>query len=204
MEDVLLVFNHETGEYEAAGIIFIENDGWNDYKVITLTFSDGTTTKIIYEHALFDLTLGKYVYITEQNYADFIGHEFAVQAENGFERVTMTDATLAVEYTGCYSLVTVYHLNYFVDGLFSIPGGITGLFNMFEYGEDLVYDAEQMQADIEEYGLFTYEDFEEFLPYEFYLAFPASYLKVSIGKGLMTFDDIYLYIDQFLVKNGLM
>ena len=204
MEDVLLVFNHETGEYEAAGIIFIENDGWNDYNVITLTFSDGTITKIIYEHALFDLTLGKYVYITEQNYADFIGHEFAVQGENGFERVTMTDATLAVEYTGCYSLVTVYHLNYFIDGLFSIPGGITGLFNMFEYGEDLVYDAEKMQADIEEYGLFTYEDFEEFLPYEFYLAFPASYLKVSIGKGLMTFDDIYLYIDQFLVKNGLM
>ena len=78
------------------------------------------------------------------------------------------------------------------------------MFNMFEYGEDLVYDAEQMQADIEEYGLFTYEDFEDFLPYEFSLAFPASYLKVSIGKGLMTFDDIYLYIDQFLVKNGLM
>ena len=204
MEDILLVFNHETGEYEPAGIIFIENDGWDYYNVITLTFSDGTTTKIIYEHALFDLTLNKYVYITEQNYADFIGHEFAMQGEDGFERVTMTDATLAVEYTGCFSLVTVYHLNYFIDGLFSIPGGITGLFNMFEYGDDLVYDAEKMQADIEEYGLFTYEDFEEFLPYEFYLAFPASYLKVSIGKGMMTFDDIFVYIEQFLVKNGLM
>ncbi len=204
MDDILLVFNHETGEYEAAGIIFIENDGWKEYNVITLTFSDGTTTKLIYEHAYFDLTLNKYVYITEQNHTDFIGHEFAMQSENGFERVTMTDATLAVEYTGCYSLVTVYHLNYFVDGLFSIPGGITGLFNIFEYGDDLVYDEEKMQADIEEYGLFTYEDFEEFLPYEFYVAFPASYLKVSIGKGLMTFDDIYLYIEQFLVKNGLM
>jgi hypothetical protein len=204
MDDVLLVFNHETGEYEAAGIIFIENDGWKEYNVITLTFSDGTTTKLIYEHAYFDLTLGKYVYITEQNYTDFIGHEFAMQSEDGFKCVTMTDATLAVEYTGCYSLVTVYHLNYFVDGLFSIPGGITGLFNMFEYGDDLVYDQEKMQADIEEYGLFTYEDFEEFLPYEFYQAFPAAYLKVSIGKGLMTFDDIYAYIDQFLVKNGLM
>lgn len=204
MDDIILVFNHETGEYEAAGIIFIEDDGWKEYNVITLTFSDGTITKLIYEHAYFDLTLGKYVYITEQNYTDFIGHEFAMQSEDGFERVTMTNATLAVEYTGCYSLVTVYHLNYFVDGLFSIPGGITGLFNMFEYGDDLVYDQEKMQADIEEYGLFTYEDFEDFLPYEFYQAFPAAYLKVSIGKGLMTFDDIYLYIDQFLVKNGLM
>ena len=204
MEDILLVFNHETGEYEPAGIIFIENDGWDYYNVITLTFSDGTTTKIIYEHALFDLTLNGYVYITEQNYADFIGHEFAMQGEDGFERVTMTDATLAVEYTGCFSLVTVYHLNYFIDGLFSIPGGISGLFNIFEYGDDLVYDAEKMQADIEKYGLFTYEDFEEFLPYEFYLAFPASYLKVSIGKGMMTFDHIYAYIEQFLVQNGLM
>ena len=204
MEDILLVFNHETGEYEPAGIIFIENDGWDYYNVITLTFSDGTTTKIIYEHALFDLTMNEYVYITEQNYADFIGHEFAMQSENGFERVTMTDATLAVEYTGCFSLVTVYHLNYFIDGLFSIPGGISGLFNIFEYGDDLVYDAEKMQADIEEYGLFTYEDFEEILPYEFYMAFPASYLKVSIGKGMMTFDHVFAYIEQFLVQNGLM
>jgi len=204
VEDILLVFNHETGEYEAAGIIFIEDDGWKEYNVITLTFSDGTTTKLIYEHAYFDLTLNKYVYITEQNYTDFIGHEFAMQSANGFERVTMTDATLAVEYTGCYSLVTVYHLNYFVDGLFSIPGGITGLFNFFEYGDDLVYDAEKMQADIDEYGLYTYEDFEEYLPYELYAAFPAPYLKVAVGKGMITFEEILGYIDQFLVKNGLM
>ena len=204
MDDVLLVFNHETGEYEPAGIIFIENDGWDYYNVINLEFSDGTKTKLIYEHALFDLTLNKYVYITESNCTEFIGHEFAVQSDSGFERVTLTNAYVAEEYTGCYSLVTVYHLNYFIDGLFSIPGGITGLFNIFEYGDDLVYDAEKMQADIEKYGLFTYEDFEEYLPEEICNMFPAAYLKVSIGKGLMTFDDILRYIDQFIVKNGLM
>ena len=204
MDDVLLVFNHETGEYEAAGIIFIENDGYDYYNVINLTFSNGTTTKIIYEHALFDLTLNKYVYITEENCTDFVGHEFALQSGDTFERVTLTDAYVAEEYTGCYSLVTVYHLNYFIDGLFSIPGGITGLFNIFEYGDDLVYDQEKMQADIEKYGLYTYEDFAEIVPEEIYNAFPAAYFKVSIGKGLMTWDDILKYIEQFIVKNGLM
>ena len=204
MDDVLLVFNHETGEYEAAGIIFIENDGWNYYNVINLTFSNGTTTKLIYEHALFDVTLNKYVYITEANYADFVGHEFAVQSADGFEVVTLTEAFVAEEYTGCYSLVTVYHLNYFINGLFSIPGGITGLFNFFEYGDNLVYNEEKMQADIEEYGVFTYEDFAEYLPEELYEMFPAAYLKVAIGKGMVTFDEILEYIDQFLVKNGLM
>ena len=206
LEDTLLVFNHETGEYEAAGIIFIENDGWNYYNVINLEFSNGITTRIIYEHALFDLTLNEYVYITEQNYLDFVGHEFAVMSNDSnlnYEVVIMTNAYVTNEYTGCYSLVTVYHLNYFIDGLFSIPGGITGLFNIFEYDNDtLVYNQELMQKDIETYGLYTYEDFEEYLPYEVYLAFPAPYLKVAVGKGMITFDEIIAMIDYYLVKNG--
>ncbi|MBE5764457.1 MAG: hypothetical protein E7339_02505 [Clostridiales bacterium] len=201
VEDTLLVFNHETGEYEAAGIIFIENDGMAEYNVIHLEFSNGTSTKLIYEHGYFDLTLNKYVYITEDNYADFIGHEFAILAGDSYESVTLTNAYVAKEYTGCYSLVTVYHLNYFVDGLFSMPGGITGLFNMFEYGEGLVYDQAKMQADIEEYGLYTYEDFAEYLPYEVYAAFPAPQLKVAVGKGMITFDEILGYIEKYLVKN---
>ncbi len=201
LEDTLLVFNHETGEYEAAGIIFIENDGMAEYNVIHLEFSNGTSTKLIYEHGYFDLTLNKYVYITEDNYADFIGHEFAILAGDSYESVTLTNAYVAKEYTGCYSLVTVYHLNYFVDGLFSMPGGITGLFNMFEYGEGLVYDQAKMQADIEEYGLYTYEDFAEYLPYEVYAAFPAPQLKVAVGKGMVTFDEILGYIEKYLVKN---
>jgi hypothetical protein len=201
LDDELLVFNHETGKYEAAGIIFIENDGMAEYNVIHLEFSDGTTTKLIYEHGYFDLTLNKYVYITEYNYADFVGHEFAILAGDSYESVTLTNAYVAKEYTGCYSLVTVYHLNYFVDGLFSMPGGITGLFNMFEFGEGLVYDESMMQADIEEYGLYTYEDFAEYLPYEVYAAFPAPQLKVSVGKGMITFEEILGYIEKYLVKN---
>ena len=203
-DDILLVFNHETGKYDTAGITFIENDGWNYYNVINLTFSDGTHTKLIYEHALFDVTLNKYVYITESNYAEFIGHTFVSQEGDRYTEVVLTNAYVAKEYTGCYSLVTVYHLNYFIDGLLSIPGGIEGLFNIFEYGEGLKFDEEKMQADIEKYGLYTYEDFKAYIPEEIYYAFPAPYLKVAVGKGLLTFDTILQYIEQFIVKNGLM
>jgi hypothetical protein len=62
-----------------------------------------------------------------------------------------------------------------------------------------------MQADIEKYGLFTYEDFEGYIPYEIYeYIFPAKYYKVSIGKGLMTWEDILEMIERYLVKNGVM
>lgn len=205
--DILLVFDHETGKYVESAITFIERDGWDYYNVINLEFSNGTKTRLIYEHGLFDLTLNKYVYIDESNYQSFVGHKFAMMGENGnaYETVTLEKAYITNEYTGCFSLVTVYHLNYFIDGLFSMPGGISGLFNYFEYGEGLKYDEEKMQADIEKYGLFTYEDFEGYIPYEIYeYVFPAKYYKVSIGKGLMTWEDILEMIERYLVKNGVM
>lgn len=202
--DILLVFDHETGRYVAAPIVLIERDGWAEYNVINLRFSDGRITRLIYEHALFDITLNKYVYIKEANLTEFIGHEFAVMDGDGYAAVTLTEAFVTTEYTGCFSLATVYHLNYFIDGLFSLPGGLEGMFNIFEYGDGLKYDEEKMAADIEEYGLFTYEDFAEYIPEEIYAVVPAEYLKVSIGKGYITFERILEYIERYIAGNGLM
>lgn len=201
--DILLVFDHETGAYVEAPILFIERDGWAEYNVINLVFSDGTQTRLIYEHGLFDLTLNRYVYVTEQNFSDLIGHEFAMQADGGFRTVTLTEAYLTTEYTGCFSLVTVYHFNYFIDGLFSMPGGIAGLFNFFEYDEDLKYDEERMAEDIEKYGLYTYEDFAPYMPEEIFHLFQAPYYKVAVGKGLITFEEIVGLIEHYLGGHGI-
>ena len=52
-----------------------------------------------------------------------------------------------------------------------------------------------MQADIEKYGLYTYEDFKDYLTYEQFNALPFAHLKVSVGKGLITWDGIMAIID---------
>lgn len=197
-DDVLLVFNHFTGEYEPAHILFLERGEYGYYNVINLEFSDGTATKLIFEHALFDLTLNKYVYITEQNYSEFVGHEFALSAESGYNRVTLIKASLDEEYTAPYSITTVYHFNYFIDGLFSLPGAIDGLFNYFEYADNLQYDEEKMQADIEKYGLYTYEDFAEHFSYEiFEYCIPVKYLKVAVGKGMITYEELIELFNKY-------
>ena len=100
-------------------------------------------------------------------------------------------------------MITVYHLNYFIDGMLSLPGGIEGLFNFFAYDEHLAYDAEQMAEDIETYGLYTYEDFAPYVPEEVYEIFQASYFKVAVGKGLITFDGILDLIERYLVLHGI-
>lgn len=81
-----------------------------------------------------------------------------------------------------------------------MPGGIDGLFNIFEVdSETLTYNTEAMNADIEEYGLFTYEEFYEMYPVseEVFDAFNGEYLKVAIGKGLITYERIGELIERY-------
>lgn len=202
--DLLLVFNHETGKYEAMPIIFNDVEPEGIYRIVNLKFSDGTAVKVVYEHGFFDLDENKYVYIREDNMKEFIGHKFYKAEYDGINyiesEVTLIDAYVTEELTTVYSPVTVYHLNYFTEDMLSMPAGIPGLFNIFEFGDNLTYDQEQMQKDIETYGLYTYDDFDEYISYEVYSMFPAPYLKVAVGKGLTTFEDIvdmiYLYLEK--------
>ena len=198
--DVVRVFDHETGSYAEKPIFFYENSGVDQYNVINLQFADGNTTRLIYEHALFDLTLNQYVYIREDNCMEFVGHMFAKDNGNGgFESVKLENAFVAEETVGCYSITTEYHLNYYINDMLSLPGGIEGLFNYFEYDPTtLRYDQEQMEADIEKYGLYTYEDFADYATEEMFAVFvPAKYFKVAVGKGMVTYEEILEMISMY-------
>ena len=60
------------------------------------------------------------------------------------------------------------------------------------------YDEEKMQADIEKYGLYTYEEFAEYVTYEQFIAFNGPYLKVLVGRGIVTFDEILNLINTYV------
>ena len=182
----LLVWNLYTGMYDTAPILFIDSDPSGLYEVIKLYFSDGTQVKVISEHGFWDYNLNEYVYLGVNAY-EYIGHWF----NKGETKVQLTDVEIMEEYTTPYSPVTYGHLCYFVDGMLSMPGGIDGLFNIFAVdAETMKYDESAMAADIERYGLFTYEEFAELVPVseEVFNAFNGRYLKVAIGKGLIDTD----------------
>ena len=114
--------------------------------------------------------------------------------------MTLTDVEITTEITEAYSPVTYGHLCYYVNGMLSMPGGVTGLMNIFEADPDtLTIDAEAYAADIAEYGLFTYDEFCELypIPEEIFDAFNGEYLKVSVGKGLITYDQIGALIERY-------
>ncbi|MBR2385498.1 MAG: hypothetical protein IKA99_07840 [Clostridia bacterium] len=207
--DKVMVFNHETGKYEAGTIWF--NDHANDparlRNVINLEFANGATARIAYEHGYFDLDLMRYVFIREDNMHEFIGHRFVTTTFNGTEVIqgetTLVRAYVTEEVVKVYGPITEYHFNLVTDEMLSMPSfnfDATGMVNIFEYDADLKYNAEMMQADIETYGLFTYEEFAEYMSYEDYCKAPIAYFKVAIGKGNLTWEQIELTLNYLAVN----
>lgn len=204
-DDILLVFNHITGKFEGAPASYVIHKNSEEmlYRVIKLQFSNGKEVHIVGEHGFYDIDLKKYVYINEENVIEFIGHAFA--STNDIENMTTTTLTgyeVVEEVTSIYSPITYSYLNCFVDGILTITNFSDGLINMFEFGDDMCYDAEKMQADIEKYGLYTYEDFAEYATLEQFNAFNGKYLKVSVEKGLITYDELINLLKTFLSEEN--
>lgn len=195
-DEMLLVWNLHTGTYDVAPILCIDYDEKKISEIITLRFSDGTKVEIVDEHAFFDSDLNRYVYL-DKNAKDYIGHHFIKQGKNknhnNQTKVELIDVDIKEKSVATYSPVTYSHLCYYVNGMLSIPGGIEGLFNIFEIDSKILkYDSVQMYEDIQNYGLFTYEEFNELIPVsrEMFDAVQGQYLKISIAKGMITLEEI--------------
>ncbi len=195
----LLVWNMETGKLDKAPIMFVDSEAEAAYEVIKLYFSDGTEVKVIYEHGFWDYDLNKYVYL-DGNAADYIGHTFAKQNGDTLEKVLLVDVVIETVVTTAWSPVTVGHLCYFVNGMLSMPGGVGGLFNIFKVDpETMAYDIESMQKDIETFGLYTYEELNAISPLseDMFNAAGGAYLKISIGKGNLTENELISMVNRY-------
>ncbi len=210
--DQVLVFNHYTGKMETGYIAML--DHLNVEPVLTtvtnLKFSNGELLRIVWNHGVFDITLNEYVFINENNCQDFVGHQFYsasyVNGEFVSQIVTLECAFVTDETVKIYNPTTLTHMNYFASTILNVtaaPEVVSGHVNYFELDENMKYDEEKMQADIEQYGLYTYEDFKDLLTEEQFNALPFKYLKVSVGKGLITWDGIVAII-EYLLENSLM
>jgi hypothetical protein len=136
----------------------------------------------------------------DRNAGKYIGHKFfKLNGEKG-EKVTLDSVEIVTEKTTAWSPVTKDHLCYFVNGMLSMPGGVGGLFNIFDVdAESLSYDMDALTRDIETYGLFTYEELNGIveLPEEMFEAAGGAYLKISIGKGNLTMDELIYMINRY-------
>lgn len=204
--DLVMCFNHETGKIEPNAVIINEHadEEESEHEIVTLIFESGRETRISGKQGFFDCNENKYVYIDHSNVERYVGHTFfGIKGNGSLEHTRLRLLGYHIEniITKVYSPDTARHFDIIADNMLEMPAEIDGLFNIFEYdSETLKFDEEKMKLDIEKYGLLSYEDFKELIPYEVYMLIPGEYLGVSIGKGLLTWDKFHEYVKLWSKK----
>ena len=198
----LLVWNHETGKLDRAPVAYIvdHNGVVSKREIINLNFANGKTVKIIGEHVFFDATQNKYVAINSDNADALIGHTFAGLNADGttIEKVELVSVDRTTEETILYEVVSYKHLTCFTEGILSTSAFLDSLLNVFDINTDtLAYDIGSVAGDIEFYGLYTYADFDGLISEDAFELYNAKYLKIAVGKGYITWDDILALIDIY-------
>ena len=156
--------------------------------------------KTINGHRFFHAEENEYVSIGMENVDSLLGQHFIKAQKDGYAAVKLVDYKVTEEFSGCYSIMTAGHYNFFVEGMLSdtFHPGDAPLFDYFKVGEGLKFDEAQMRADIETYGLYTYDQFADYLTYEQFMAFGVPYMKISVEKGLFTYEGILDLINTYV------
>lgn len=190
-EDLFLVWDFYKGEYTTAPASIVMNHGYDEYTIVALDFSDGTTVKTINGHGFYHDATNRFVILGEYNANDYIGHSFLKQDGTS---VVLENVTISTEYTESWSILTAAHYNCIMADMLTItPAEVDGSSDFlmpYAVNDDMKYDAEAMQADIETYGLYTYTDFADYCTFEMFDALGLENFKVSVGKGYITWDEI--------------
>ena len=195
--DLIMSWNFFTGQLEAMPVSLYWDHGEDFYNVINMEFSNGALIRVITMHGFFDYDLNEFVYISENNYTKYLNHKFVCYASDGsYDVATLDNVYITYEKTGCYSLRSACNDNAFAGGFLTLTvEDVKGFLTYFEVGENLKYDEEKIQADIDKYGLFTYEEWAEYVSYEEFVALNGQYFKILVGKGILKMEDIFTLIE---------
>ena len=208
--DMVAAWDFERGCLTSAPITHNHVGSELRHDAFTVHFADGTEVGAVGEHAFFDMTTGKYAIINNSttDAAEFIGHEFAKVSEDGkVSRVKIANITFNETVEGYCNPVSQKHLNVITEGMLSITGFATCLYNYFDVDvEKMAYDSKKREADIARYGILDYDrdGFKSFFSREIFEANEFKYLSVSFaknssGKELLQF--LCLSVGKFFIEH---
>ncbi len=187
--DYVMIFDHYNGAIGSEQIVANVHDvsGKDLFDVIEVIFENGISLNIVKSHVLFDLTIGKYVWIDADNVVKFVGHEFVLYEKEEIVGYKMVDYNVEIKETEYFVPISKMHLNVFAENVLTMPPTLITT-NMFKVKSDLTYDL----ANVDMCGITSYNEISSIVTQEEYNDLPCKYLNaVLFGKEIDVNDFKY-------------
>ena len=189
MGDLIRTWSFVKGSFDIKPIIAIEKGTESKYTVITVHLENGYELSIISKQVFFDMDERCYFEISKDNYQEVIGKKVMIEDGEMMKSSVITNVTIEEKVAVAYELITAEDFNFIAEGILTIEPFIFCL-NIFEINENYQIDQKLMEEDIEKYGLYTYEEWKDYLTEDEFMMFNGQYFKIAVGKGLTTEEHI--------------
>ena len=201
--DMVMSYDHVNGKLTSENVIIVVKTATDFYYKNTFVFDDDSKLETINGHGIYDLDLNKYVNIDHENYNEFIGHNFvAVDTEGKLGTKKLVDVICEIGSGYKYDIVTDGTLNYVAEDTLSVTHVLVDVINSFDFADDMTYDTEKMASDIETYGLYSYDEWEDYCDISVFEEYNIPVMKVGISKGMYTKEYIIGLINTYVLDES--
>lgn len=207
IHDEIKVVDHETGKIINQKVLSIYNHGYSEADVIDLKFDNNMSISLCNRHYLFDVDLLNYVDINASNAQSYVGHSFLCDVNGVLTPRKLLSVDITKEYTQLWSIMGYKNHNVIANDIVTLTPIADYNFSFesyFDFDSDYKYDPIKKQQDIDAYGLYTYDEWSDYMSEWLFEGFNAPYVKVMVGKGLITTEEVYGILTVFMdyAENG--
>lgn len=200
-DENIKTFNFHTGSTDERKLCYVMKDEDKESFVMHICLENGAVLDICDYQCFFDMNALDYFELNENNWEDAIGTEILYLDGDTPVSAAIEDIETERDTVDCYELFSEYDKNFIANGLLSLEPD-TWLPGVYTIGEDLTIDEEQYEADAEEYGLYTYDEFEDLMSEYAFEVFGIAQKKISVGKGYVTEEWLFSLYEEWMDRYG--
>ena len=190
-DDLLAVWNYETGQLDAEYPIWIEREHRTE-NYQWAHFSDGSDLYTTRHHGIFRVDLNRFISVQNAEFVPGTSY-YKVNADGGLQPVKLQSVTTRYESKNYYHVVSARYYNVIANGFITTDGTVA-LSNLYGFADNLTWPELRTMALSQPDSTYGYETFADTVPEYMYAGMRMGEIRVLENYGAITLDDFKFYL----------
>ena len=195
-DDLLLVWNYETGKVTKEYPIWIEKEKKTDHYT-EITFSDNSKINVYGNHAFFSATDNEFVGYEDQEKFHVGTKIIKVTEKNTLKQVTVKKIKTIKETKNYYFVASTRYYN-IISNDFITTDGYTDITNLYPFDKNIKWREDRVVKTID------YSYFEGILPYYLFKGFRAGEVAILLENQKTDIETFRNYITTWIISDRML
>jgi len=195
-DDLLLVWNYETGTFTKEYPIWIEKEKQTT-SYTKITFSDKSTINIKGNHSFFSSDINKFVSVEDKNNFHIGTNILKIDSKKKLKKVKITNIKTINKKVKYYFVASTRYYNV-ISNNFITTDGYTEITNLYDFDSNISWSKDRIVKEID------YSYLKDVLPYYLFKGFRAGELAILLDNNTTNIDDFKKYITTFIVNDSML